>query len=101
MFSRVSVCPRGVGGCLPPRPDTLPWADTLPLGRHLPGRHSPLPAQCMLGYGQQAVGTHPTGMHSCSRYSPYETVMPMRDPPYFINACNGFQTLYIMLSSEI
>ena len=24
------------------------------------------PAQCMLGYGQQAGGTHPTGMHSCS-----------------------------------
>ena len=21
--------------------------------------------QCMLGYGQQAGGTHPTGMHSC------------------------------------
>ena len=24
----------------------------------------PLPVQCMLGYGQQAGGTHPTGMHS-------------------------------------
>ena len=23
------------------------------------------PSQCMLGYGQQAGGTHPTGMHSC------------------------------------
>ena len=34
-----------------PRTDT-PWADT------------PLP-QCMLGYGQQAGGTHPTGMYSC------------------------------------
>ena len=22
------------------------------------------PAQCLLGYGQQAGGTHPTGMHS-------------------------------------
>ena len=30
---------------------------------HPPGRHPP--AQCMLGYGQQAGGTHPTGMHSC------------------------------------
>ena len=54
-----------------------PWADT-PLGRHpvggppgrhpqadtpTPGRHPP--AQCRLGYGQQAGGTHPTGMHSC------------------------------------
>ena len=61
-----------------------------PLGRHPPGRHPlgrhtpalpsacwdthPLPSacwdthphvQCMLGYGQQAGGTHPTGMHSC------------------------------------
>ena len=38
------------------------WADTpradTPLGRHLL-------AQCMLGYSQQAGGTHPTGMHSC------------------------------------
>ena len=34
-----------------------PWADTLPV------RHPP--AQCMLGYGQQAGGMHPTGMHSC------------------------------------
>ena len=23
--------------------------------------------QCMLGYDQQAGGTHPTGMHSCGR----------------------------------
>ena len=29
-----------------------------PLGRHPP-------AQCMLGYGQQVGGMHPTGMHSC------------------------------------
>ena len=30
------------------------------------GRHPP--AQCILGYGQQAGGTHPTGMHSCATY---------------------------------
>ena len=52
-----------------------------PLGRHPQWRHPScpvhawihthmhawihLPAQCMLGYGQQAGGTHPTGMHSC------------------------------------
>ena len=38
-----------------------------PLGR--PPRQTPPgqtpPAQSMLGYGQQAIGTHPTGMHSC------------------------------------
>ena len=29
--------------------------------------YTPLPpAQCMLGYGQQAGDTHPTGMHSCN-----------------------------------
>ena len=37
---------------------------TPPLGRQPPGEAT-LPAQCMLGYGQQAGGTHPTGMHSC------------------------------------
>ena len=42
---------------LGPEADT-PWAD--PPGTR--GRHPP--AQCMLGYGQQAGGTHPTGMHS-------------------------------------
>ena len=34
------------------------------LGYTSPGQTPP--AQCMLGYGQQAGGTHPTGMHSCS-----------------------------------
>ena len=28
--------------------------------------YTPTPVQSMLGYGQQAGGTHPTGMHSCS-----------------------------------
>ena len=40
------------------------WADHPPLGRH-PPTSPPPPVQCMLGYGQQAGGTHPTGMHSC------------------------------------
>ena len=31
--------------------------------RQTPPGQTP-PAQCMLGYGQQAGGTHPTGMHS-------------------------------------
>ena len=48
---------------------TLPRADT-PQGRHpprqTPPRETPTPpAQCMLGYGQQAGGTHLTGMQSC------------------------------------
>ena len=78
MFSQVSICPQG-DGCLPqcmlgytPRAD-LPWADTLqahtPPGHTPPGTHTPQqtppPAQCMLGYGQQAGGMHPTGMQSC------------------------------------
>ena len=29
------------------------------------GRNPPPLEQCMLGYGQQAGGTYPTGMHSC------------------------------------
>ena len=44
---------------------TPPWADTSLLA----GVHT-LTAQCMLGYGQQAGGTHPTGMHSC-KFSNY------------------------------
>ena len=72
MFSQVSVCPRGVSAPLharihppgqttpgqTPPGQTTPMADT-PLGRHTP------PAQCMLGYRQQAGGAHPIGMHSC------------------------------------
>ena len=43
-----------------PRADT-PWAHA-PLGT--PPRADTPSAQCMLGYGQQADGTHPTGMHT-------------------------------------
>ena len=58
------VCPRGGVSA------------TLHTGIHPLGRHPPTqcmlgytpPAQCMLGYGQQAGGTHPTGMHSCSEF---------------------------------
>ena len=39
-------------GHTPPWEDTLPWADT-----PLPGRHPPT--------ATAAIGTHPTGMHSC------------------------------------
>ena len=72
----MSVCPQG-GVCPiacwdtdPPRtrgrhpsppgqtsPRQTPPGQTPPLSRH------PL-VQCMLGYGQRAGGTHPTGMHS-------------------------------------
>ena len=48
------------GGCVCP----IACWDTHPPGRHPPGQTHP-PAHCMLGYGQQAGGTHPTGMHSC------------------------------------
>ena len=60
-----------------PRADT-PRQTHTPLGRHpLPSAcwdTHPLPSacwdthpptQCMLGYGQEAGGTHPTQMHSC------------------------------------
>ena len=53
----------------PPWVGTPPWAgrppgQVHPLGRYTPGQVHP--RQCMLGYGQQAGGTYPTGMHSCS-----------------------------------
>ena len=45
-----------------PQAGTPPGRYT-PLGRYTPGQVHP--QQCMLGYGQQAGGTYPTGMHSC------------------------------------
>ena len=50
-------------------PGRHPSGQTLPLCRHPPcpvhtGIHTP-PLQCMLGYSQQAGGTHPTGMYTC------------------------------------
>ena len=57
LFLQVCVCPQE--GCLPHcmlGPET-----DIPRGQTAPS------AQCMLGYGQQAGGTHPTGIHSCSR----------------------------------
>ena len=77
---QVSICPRGGGVCpiaywdTPPGPEAdspgqkhpTPQADTRP-GQTFPGQAPPgqtPPAQCLLGYGQQAGGTHPTGMHS-------------------------------------
>ena len=71
----------GVPGQVPPGRytplDKYPWqvhpqqvhplAGNTPRQVH-PGRYTPLagtPQQCMLGYGQQAGGTHPTGMHCC------------------------------------
>ena len=57
---------RHLPGQTPPK-QTPPWTDT-PLGRHPLCRHPlcrhPHPAQCMLGCGQQAGGTHPTWMYS-------------------------------------
>ena len=38
-----------------------PWQVHPPRQVHTP----PPPAQCMLGYGQQAGGTHPSGMQFC------------------------------------
>ena len=54
----------------PPVRYTPPWgrynpqAVQPPLGQVHPRAVTP-PPQCMLGNGQQAGGTHPTGMHSC------------------------------------
>ena len=72
MFSQVSVCP---GGDLShPSGQKLPWADTTladtpwvdtPLADNLIPQQKSLPTERMLAYGQQAGGTHPTGMHSC------------------------------------
>ena len=50
-----------------PPPDRYPpGMYTLPLGRNTPlGRYTPTGTVHAGRYGQQAGGTHPTGMHSC------------------------------------
>ena len=61
-------------GQTPPPRRTPPWADILLPSAcwHTPPAQCMLgytpPAQCMLRYGQQADGTHPTGMYSCYTY---------------------------------
>ena len=47
-----------------------PQAGTSPLARYTPSGQVH-PQQRMLGYGQQAGDTHPTGMHSCPRCNCY------------------------------
>ena len=93
MFSQVSVCPqgvsaplhagihtsRGIRGRQPPAADTplgadppaadipfeqIPQEQTSPLKQTPRSRH-PLRTVHAGRYGQQAGGTHPTGMHTC------------------------------------
>ena len=66
---------RGVSGQVHP-PGQVHPRQVHPLGKYTPRAGTPpgqvptrqvhLSHQCMLGYGQQAGGTHPTVMHSCS-----------------------------------
>ena len=72
MFSQVSVCPRG-GVCPIACWDTHTGQTLHPQAGHPP-------AQCMLGYGQQEGGTHPTGMHSCTCLT-----------NTFLGSCSSFQ----------
>ena len=59
-LSHLSVCPQG-GVCHTLQADTLP-GQTPPPGDISPRQTAPGRPP---GYGQQAGGTHPTGMHSC------------------------------------
>ena len=80
-------CPQGGGlpHCMlgyPPRtrgrpPEQPPWEQIAPRSRHPPpradttplGSRLPPPAVHVGRYGEQAGGTHPTGMQSCSMLS--------------------------------
>ena len=58
-----------------PPAGTSPWqvhppSRYTPQQVHPPQAYTPL-RQCILGYGQQAGGTHPTGMHSCILHNFY------------------------------
>ena len=68
-----------------------PYPGRHPLGRKPPWQTFPL-AQCMLGYGQQAGATHPTGMHSCIYSVDKEIFFPENSFQNSFNADNrGFQ----------
>ena len=52
-----------ISGFIDALPNSFAWGRCGPIYNYRP--KTPPPAQCMLGYGQQAGGTHPTGMQSC------------------------------------
>ena len=52
-------------GQVHPQAGTPPRAGTPSQAGTPPQAGTPSPPQCMLGYGQQVGGTHPTEMHSC------------------------------------
>ena len=60
-----------------------PWQATPP------GRYTP-PAQCMLGYGQQVGGTHPTGMQSC--WNIFTSPLPhsAQSSKFVLPSCRGW-----------
>ena len=89
MFLHVSVCPRGEGeylGRYPP--GQVHRTDRYPPGRYIPQADTPHPQQVHPQavhagrYGQQAGGTHPTGMHSCTEN--LLTRWDLRGPQYTI-----------------
>ena len=99
-----------------PQSGTPPWAGTPPSGQvhPLPGRYTPLqagtppsrqihplgrypPPQCMLGYGQQAGGTHPTGMHSCFYYH----CINKESSAVSVSVCLGSSTGFVQCEQTI
>ena len=118
MFSQVSVCPQG--GVFPiacwdththpwadtPWPDT-PRADTFPCPVHVwihpypvhAGIHTP--PKCMLEYGQQAGGMHPTWIHSCSLMWWMSHILPFTSPLDSRNIAISIHYLVIQFKSVI
>ena len=93
MGGSVSHTPPGQTPHWADKPSPCTQADTPP-GQTPPGHTSPLPSACwdtpptppaqyMLGYGQQAGGTHPIGMHTCSTYDQHSLL--------WLTACNIFK----------
>ena len=123
MFLHVSVSPQGGGGVpgqVRPPSRYTPQAGTppeqvhpsiryAPLGRYTPFRAGtppsrqvdPLgrypPPQYMLGYGQQAGGTHPTGMHSCFYYH----CINKESSAVSVSVCLGSSTGFVQCEQTI
>ena len=109
LFTRVSATPPHPLGRQPPR-QTPPRADTHLLAGTPPPPDRHPPVQCMMGYGKQVRGTHPTGMQSfvpyvqllCSKWLTYNFITRWHEiivstPCSWVTLCKIIQKNKLMM----